>query len=199
MAEFNQAVRAGKPKYGRFVFGVLLLFGGGAGIVWYSVWGGGEEKVDPSANETREDWVTRKKSEFATQRGQLEERLEDGIPGMRKKLESQAAEVRSELATADAGQKVKLESELREIARDLVALEKKEQQTESLIASIKSEERRLDRVGIAKLLEDDSSKREEVDKVWKEANAAISAPVDETIGSSVDDLEVQSKLADLLK
>lgn len=198
MSEFNRAYRTPAPKYGRF-FLLVLVIGGGALAYKYVDFGDADQGDDKKAEESLDQWVTRKKGEFSTQRTQLEERLNEGIPNTREKLKSQAKEVRAEIAKADSGLKVKLESELREIARGLVALEKKEDQTATLIASIKSEERRLERVGIAKLLEDDSSKREAVDKVWKDASAAISAPVDETLGSTVDDLEVDSKLADLLK
>ena len=149
--------------------------------------------------ESSEEWVARQKSDLAKQRKELERRLTLEIPEKIRKLQNQADETKRDMANANAGNKVRLESDLQEIAQMLVALEKKQAEISILIPRIKSQERRLERVEISKLLDDNEGIRNQVDEVWKEAAAAISKPVDEARGSTVDDLDVKNKMSELLQ
>jgi hypothetical protein len=134
-----------------------------------------------------------------TERG-LDMRLMSGIPDFRRKLEADAATVKGELPSASAAAKVRLEDELREIARLMLAVDRETEETKDLIARVRQERRRLERLrDTREYLGDDQQLMAELDAVWKQAGARLSRPLDTMLGSgAVASAQVDQKVAELM-
>jgi hypothetical protein len=159
---------------------------------------------DPLVAENGEDAggddIDRRLKRFGQRRRALEMRLQQKIPEFRRHLDGQVTEIKIELGRASEATKPTLEEEIREIARLLLAVEREEQETRDLIVRIGQEQRRLERLRESRaVLGDDEALVGELDRVWQEAGAQLSRPIDERLGAgAIARTEVDRKLAELM-
>ncbi|MEM7201298.1 MAG: hypothetical protein AAF628_13585 [Planctomycetota bacterium] len=133
----------------------------------------------------------------------LEDRVAHDLPQLQTQLLAQAAEVRAELKNAvgaDAAPAHRLRGELREIARLLLALEAEGEQATELIARLRQETRRLERLRGAAVLESDTAAlATELDELWQQAGVRLNVPLDRRLGAdAIAEVEVDRRFAELL-
>lgn len=130
--------------------------------------------------------LERAAADLAVRERELVRRLADGIPAFRDRLHQQAAGVRAQLAAGAAGEDSPLAAELREISRLVLALADEEHELERLLARVRRERRRLDRLEGAEVhLADHAETWDELDRLEREARLRLELPLEDRLGTGV--------------